>query len=732
MARKKRKEREEEEFPSLDAETRREILGIFLFAAAGLLALSYFDLASMAGRFLDMGMQKLFGSLRPAFIAALVALGFLFAVRQSRARIVAGIVLLLLTVLGFVHLVQFPGQAGFAAVEQGIGGGYTGLYLAYPLYQLFGFWASSVVFTALFFVSLSLILPQPIGRLLSSSNAIFRALGETISLGSRWRSEMSEAGKRASTDSDSSHEPMAVSLAPKGKAVGGSENGETEEEGKGDGEDGDFSVQPVKHRPRMPKIDLSIDLLDKDNSKALAGDIRGRSVMIQKTLANFGIEVEMGDVAVGPTVTQYTLRPAEGVKLVSITALQNDLALALAASSLRIEAPIPGKSLVGIEVPNEKTAIVRLRDVLESQEFSRRSSNLTVALGKDVSGKPYVADLARMPHLLVAGSTGSGKSVCLNTIILSLLYGNGPEDLKLLLIDPKRVELPAYNGIPHLISPAVTDVKKTIHALRWAIGEMDARFSKLEGKGARDIKSYNEKVSPEDRMPYLVIVVDELADLMATSASEVEGSIVRLAQLARAVGIHLILATQRPSVDVITGLIKANITSRIAFAVAASVDSRTILDTVGAERLLGRGDMLFINSELGKPKRVQGAYVGEEEVHRIVNYIKARSDAPEYVEVTAPPGGMAKSWGGIDGEDGDELLGDAREIIVQAGKASASLLQRRLKVGYARAARILDLLEAAGFIGPADGAKPREILQTQEQIPPQVVLRDEPRSDTID
>ncbi|MEK7606912.1 MAG: DNA translocase FtsK [Patescibacteria group bacterium] len=728
MPRKKRKE-QEEEFPLLDAETRREIFGIFLFAAAGLLALSYFDLASMAGRFLDFGMQKLFGSLRLAFIAALVALGFLFAVRQSRARIVAGLVLLLLTVLGFVHLVQFPGQAGFAAVEQGIGGGYAGLYLAYPLYQLFGFWASLVILVALFFISLSLILPQPIGRLLSSSNVIFRALGKMLSLGSRWRSEIGESGNLTTRDSTGGQ--AAIAPVPVGKMEAEEKEGEKTEEGEeGDEADGSFSVQPAKRRLRMPKVDLSIDLLDKDGGKALAGDIRGRSAMIQKTLANFGIEVEMGEVAVGPTVTQYTLRPTDGVKLSSIVALQNDLALALAASSLRIEAPIPGKSLVGIEVPNEKTAMVRLRDVLESQEFARRTSNLTVALGKDVSGKPYVADLARMPHLLVAGSTGSGKSVCLNTIILSLLYENGPEDLKLLLIDPKRVELPAYNGIPHLISPAVTDVKKTIHALRWAIGEMDARFSKLESKGARDIKSYNEKVSPEDRMPYLVIVVDELADLMATSASEVEGSIVRLAQLARAVGIHLILATQRPSVDVITGLIKANITSRIAFAVAASVDSRTILDTVGAERLLGRGDMLFINSELGKPKRVQGAYVGEEEVHRIVNYIKARSDAPEYVEVTAPKGGMA--FGGVfDGEDSDELLGDAKDIILQAGKASASLLQRRLKVGYARAARILDLLEAAGFIGPADGAKPREVLQSQGGALPQVVLQEEPRNDTI-
>jgi S-DNA-T family DNA segregation ATPase FtsK/SpoIIIE len=378
----------------------------------------------------------------------------------------------------------------------------------------------------------------------------------------------------------------------------------------------------------------------------------------------------------------------------------------LAAHPIRIEAPIPGKALVGIEVPNQTVAIVNLRDVLDSEAFKHRKTDLSFSLGKDVSGKPWVADLESMPHLLVAGATGSGKSVQINGLILSLLYSNSPDDLKLILVDPKRVELSLYNDIPHLLTPVITDTTKTINALRWVVGEMDRRYQVLQNAKKRNIGAYRKEIS--DDMPYIVLVIDELADLMSVAVNEVEGAIVRLAQMARAVGIHLVLATQRPSVDVITGLIKANITARVAFSVASQIDSRTILDSSGAESLLGKGDMLFISSELSKPKRLQGAYISEKEVERVTSYLKSRGQ-PDYQTVVTERQAAAPGQG-IDDLGEDELLPEAKEVIIQAGKASASYLQRRLRVGYARAARILDLLEQQGFIGPGEGAKPREIL----------------------
>jgi S-DNA-T family DNA segregation ATPase FtsK/SpoIIIE len=430
----------------------------------------------------------------------------------------------------------------------------------------------------------------------------------------------------------------------------------------------------------------------------------------------------MGDVAVGPTVTQFTLKPAEGVKLTRITGLHNDLALALAAHPIRIEAPIPGKSLVGIEVPNQSVATVGIREMLESREWREKKDGLTFALGRDVSGKPWIADVGRMPHVLVAGSTGSGKSVCLNTLIISLLYAHGPDDLKFIMVDPKRVELQIYNGIPHLVTPVITDSEKTANALKWALREMDRRFDVLSKFGARDIATFNTR--SQEKLPYLVVIIDELADLMVTSMQEVEGPIVRLAQMSRAVGIHLVLATQRPSVDVLTGLIKANIPARIAFAVASSTDSRTIIDHPGAEKLLGRGDMLFQTSDMASPKRIQGAFVSDDEIRRVVEYLAASSDPPEYDPsvVERSSGGGTVMNGMAADEDSDPLIPEAKEEIIRAGKASASLLQRRLKVGYARAARLLDLLEQEGFIGPGDGAKPREILNVQftkgmDQVP---------------
>lgn len=452
-----------------------------------------------------------------------------------------------------------------------------------------------------------------------------------------------------------------------------------------------------------------LDLLDFSQTKATPGNIAKNVETIQKTLKDFGIDVAMADVNVGPTVTQYTLKPSEGIKLAAITARANDIALALAAHPIRIEAPIPGKAAVGIEVPNKVAATVTLREVLEQENFKQSKSNLTLALGRDVAGQPFVADLAKMPHLLIAGATGSGKSVALNGILLSLLYQNSPADLRILLVDPKRVEFTHYNNVPHLLSPVVIDVDKTVNTLKWLVAEMERRFEMFSSSHHRNIAEYNVKPDPtEGKLPYIVLMIDELADLMAQAASEVEGAIVRLAQMARATGIHLVVATQRPSVDVITGLIKANITTRVAFAVASQIDSRTILDMAGADKLLGNGDMLYLSSEQGLPKRVQGVFVKESEIRAVTEFVKgvAPSQYDDGIMVYRGRPGQAGPGGAID----DPMFDEAKDVVVAAGKASASLLQRRLRVGYARAARLLDLLEEQGMIGQAEGAKPRDVL----------------------
>jgi DNA segregation ATPase FtsK/SpoIIIE, S-DNA-T family len=449
------------------------------------------------------------------------------------------------------------------------------------------------------------------------------------------------------------------------------------------------------------------NLFEEMTTRADSGNVRENASIIQKTLSNFGIEVSMGDVNVGPTVTQYTLKPNDGVKLEKITSLDKNLALSLAAHPIRLEAPIPGKSLVGVEIPNKSAQIVRMRNILASQTFKDRKSKLSIVLGLDVAGHPQIADIAKMPHLLIAGATGSGKSVCINALLLSLIYQNTPQELKLILVDPKRVELTLYNGIAHLLTPVIVEPDKTVSALKWAVAEMERRYHVLSQAGKRNITEYNSAKGKE-AMPFIVIVIDELADLMAVSANEVEGLICRLAQMARAVGMHLVVATQRPSVDVITGLIKANIPTRIAFSVASNTDSRTILDQGGAEKLLGMGDMLFLSAELSKPRRIQGAYVSEQEVKEVTEFIKTQAE-PEYNEeilIQNAKAGHTGEMGDID----DDLFMDAAECVIRAGKASASLLQRRLRVGYARAARLLDILEDRGVVGPQDGARPRDVM----------------------
>lgn len=472
-----------------------------------------------------------------------------------------------------------------------------------------------------------------------------------------------------------------------------------------------------------------VSLLAKNKGKPEVGDVKANMNIIKRTLQNFGITVEMDEASIGPTVTRYSMKPAEGVRLSKIVALQSNLELALAASPLRIEAPIPGKSLVGIEVPNIARTTLGMAPLITDEQFAGSDKPLMTALGRSINGAAQFADLARMPHMLVAGTTGSGKSVTIHNFVISLLYRCGPERLRFIMVDPKRVELTLYNSIPHLLTPVITDAKKAILALKWLAKEMERRYNILETERVRDIASYHENVlkpalekgvkegqpAPE-AMPYIVVIIDELADIMTSYPRELEGGIVRLAQMSRAVGIHLVLSTQRPSVKVITGLIKANIPARLALQVASQIDSRTILDTSGAEKLLGAGDMLFLSGEMSKPRRIQAPYISEAEVKKVVDFIAKQNEATIPSELNLSDD--SKQNGGTDAifasmesdEDGDELYGEAKKTVLEAGKASTSYLQRKLGVGYARAAKLIDMLEDRGVIGPADGAKPREVI----------------------
>jgi len=471
-----------------------------------------------------------------------------------------------------------------------------------------------------------------------------------------------------------------------------------------------------------------VELLSKGSKKAIKGGAKALTdvaTKLQRTLYSFGVQAKVENVSVGPAITRYELKPAEGVRVSKIANLADDIALNLAAETIRIEAPIPGKQAVGIEVPNTEKETVHFRDVVESDDFQDAKSKLSIALGKDVSGNMAIGDIAKMPHALIAGATGSGKSVCINTIITSIIYKAKPSEVKFVMIDPKVVELSVYNGIPHLLIPVVTDPKKAAGALAWAVQEMDNRYNVFAQKGVRDLKGYNALAEKEEgmgKLPQIVIIIDELADLMMVAAKEVEDSICRLAQKARAAGMHLIIATQRPSVDVITGIIKANIPSRIAFAVSSQVDSRTILDQIGAEKLLGKGDMLFYPSGSPKPSRVQGAFVSDDEVEKIVSFVKSNGEATYSEDILESIENGNKSdkelsaeQGGDPDDDTDPFLMEAIETVVETGQASTSFIQRRFKVGYARAGRIIDQMEERGVISGYQGSKPRQVLMTMER-----------------
>lgn len=714
----------------ISSETKKSLMIVFILILAALCLLGLFNRAGTFGEYLSRGQTLAFGWGRWIFPILLFWWSFLLYKKDRtyfRGAGILGIFLAFITLQASFQIF-IPLSEWNDSIKTGNGGGYVGLFIASTLMNVLGFWGGIVVLVALLVVAGLLIFNTSLFKLIGGESVLaktahpFRSLFGRL-FGGKDDEEEEELEEEIAEEEDAENNFNKKSIV---EEEGESASAEaTADEGEGE-EKEEFSAEQEKPQRRKTereiwkmsnvKIDLPVELLDSNSSKPTSGDIKNNSLIIQRTLENFGIPVAMADTQVGPTVTQYTFRPAEGVKLSKITTLSNDLALDLSAHPIRIEAPIPGKPLVGVEVPNKTKAIVGLKEILESPEFKTRKNNLTIALGKDVAGMSWCYDITRMPHLLVAGATNSGKSVCLNSIVISLLYQNNPEDLRFIMVDPKRVELTVYDGIPHLLTPVITNVPKTINALRWCLNEMDRRFEVLQNFKKRNIQAYN--ASAKEKMPYIVFIVDELADLMVAAGRDIEASVIRLAQMARAVGIHLVLATQRPSVDVITGLIKANMPARIAFSVASSIDSKTILDGMGAEKLLGKGDMLFQTPEISKPKRLQGAYVSDNEIKRIVDYIKEKGGDFEYVEgVTEKQSVHGIASVGIDGQTGDEdeMLAEARDLIIKSGKASASMLQRRLSLGYARAARILDELEEAGIIGPSNGAKPREIMVTQEQ-----------------
>lgn len=676
----------------LHPETKKSIWAVILFGIALILLLAGFQNAGPAGNFLYDIFRSLFGwgyYLLPLILAVMGGVFLTSERRKIYGITFFGAGLFVLSGLGLIDVLS-PNNGGFVGKAVG------------ALESLFGYTAAIIVILIMLIVSFLVTLNLPIKIKKREKGWVVEEESEEEAIEEDEAEEEAEPEPTVEEVEEEEVEPEEVTVEPTIKEkIAAAMTGKPKKESVAVPMDKDYVFPPL-------------DLLRSSVEKPTSGDLRANANIIKRTLESFGIMVEMGEINVGPKVTRFTLKPAEGVKLSRITALNQDLALALAAHPIRIEAPIPGKSLVGIEVPNKAAAVVRLGSLINYPEFGE-SGPLSFAVGRDVTGEPMFANIAKMPHLLVAGSTGSGKSVTIHSIILSLLYKNSPKMLKLIMIDPKRVELSVYSGIPHLIAPVVTQSKKSMGVFRWALNEMDKRYEMFERAGSRDLASYNKK-NPSETLPYVVIVVDELADLMSTYGKEVEGSIVRLAQMARATGIHLILSTQRPSVEVVTGLIKANIPARIALQVASQIDSRTILDMSGAEKLLGGGDMLVAAGD--KPKRIQGAFVSEEEIHKVAEFIREQNqdiigeevsfDAKPSTEEGGSGDGMFDAFSGDDSED--DLLEQAIEVVVQAEKASASLLQRRLKVGYARAARLLDIMEEKGIVGPSKGANPREVF----------------------
>lgn len=680
-------------FGSLAKETTNGIWGILSFLVVLFLLLAAFGKSGPVGVGTYMGLTYLFGIgyyLVP-LVFFLLSISF-FRSHEKNFALTQGLgaLLFFISSLGMVNL---------ASSDGGIIGG----FISNPLISLFDTTVTALVLCGLVIIALVITFDAAIRldimRLFNYIRDVFKKHEPEAAEG------LLPVENAAIMKAEAVARPESIEVAPPLSK---------RDDRRKPGDDEGF-VPVITRRLGKAWTPPPIDLLEKDRGKPGVGDIKANANQIKRTLANFGIIVEMDEISIGPSVTRYALKPAEGVKLSKILGLQNNLELALAAHPVRIEAPIPGKSLVGIEVPNTTKATIGLGSLLSEPGYADSGKPLLVALGRDVAGQSHFANIGKMPHALIAGATGSGKSVTIHAIVNSLLFRNPPENLKFIMIDPKRVELTLYNKIPHLLTPVITDAKKAILALKWAAKEMDRRYDILEKAAVRDIDSYHKSKDSEP-MPFIVIIIDELADLMQAYPRELEASIVRLAQMSRAVGIHLLLSTQRPSVNVITGLIKANVPSRIALQVASQIDSRTILDAAGAEKLLGQGDMLFQGGEMSKPERIQSAYISEAEVKRVVKYLvdtyadELNEEINFSTENTSNAIFSASIGDDSDPGDDDELYEEARQIVLEAGKASTSYLQRKLRIGYARAARLIDILEEKGVIGPGSGAKPREVI----------------------
>jgi len=743
LVKKKKEKTKKKADKSLSASGKRWTTSILVVAIGIVLTLSLFGQAGFIGKYIEIIFREVFGWGRLVIPVILFLTGY-WVIRQGKLRHpyykVSGSFITFIGLLAITSLLA-GGKTFEMEAARATGGGFAGIAIAYPLIKLVGFWASLVILLTILLVGLVMLIDgyldidkseeetveEPMVK--SSRISIFTDLKETLK--SKLRREDKEPVQAVPKSTNGIKTVQKEEVKEDIKTpVTSSVNGVQKP--------GQKSFWSKMGKTKKVQNDVSedwkfppINMLEKNSTKAVAEDIKTNSSIIKHTLNNFSIPVEVSKVNVGPTVTQYALKPAEGVKLSKITALQKDLAMSLAAESLRIEAPIPGQALVGIEIPNKVKRTVTIRDLLESQAFKDAKEKLLLAFGEDSAGNYVYADLAEMPHLLIAGATGAGKSIAVNCLINSLIYKNSPKELKFIMIDPKRVELPVYNDIPHLLTPVIVEPTKVSNVLKWAVGEMERRYRIIQDAVSRNIDSYNQKVTegeiePEtdeetgeiiepEYLPYVVIIIDELADLMISQyGKDIETSVVRLAQMARAVGIHLVLSTQRPSVNVITGIIKANFPTRVAFQVASQVDSRTILDMAGAEKLLGKGDMLYQSKESNQPRRIQGAFITEKEVKKIVKHLKDQELAiydPNIGDV--PASGQTGEIPESEGED--ELYEEAKAIVMKEEKASTSLLQRHLRLGYGRAARIMDQLEKEGIVGPQEGSKARKVLMRENK-----------------
>jgi S-DNA-T family DNA segregation ATPase FtsK/SpoIIIE len=720
---------------TLPSETKRTIAAIALFILGVIFVLAYFGAAGSGGTDLYWIFNYLLGIGYFLLPLLLFILGW-SALREESVgfnplKLISSVIFILAG-LGFVDALSGHG-------------GLVGGAIAHPTVKFFDIYVALIIMGGLSLISLIVLVE---GRI---SPEIFASIGRNIAalfnrVMSRDTSESEPSIKGLPEDDEELEETYPAmdedgeASAPHRPVVSGESRASAAAASAASNKEASARAAAANLRSLLGQYTPPpLSLLEGDRGRAGSGDIKANANIIRRTLQNFGITVEIDEISIGPSVTRYAIKPAEGVRLQKIVALQQNLALALAAKGgIRIEAPIPGKALVGIEVPNTAKVTVGLGTLLSSQEFTDSPKPLMVALGRDIAGSSVYANIAKMPHGLVAGATGSGKSVAIHAIINSLLYRVGPQQLRFIMIDPKRVELTLYRSIPHLLTPVITDPKKAVMALRWAVREMERRYNILEEHRVRDIESYHQNIltpaleqirkqggeleegeTAPEAMPYIAVVIDELADIMQTYPRELEAAIVRLAQMSRAVGIHLLLSTQRPSVNVITGLIKANVPTRIALQVASQIDSRTILDQGGAETLLGAGDMLYLSADMSKPVRLQSAFISENEVKKVTDFIAKNNEAEIPVDIAAPApgttsisleGGSGGGGGGLDDGDDDDMYEAARAAVLEAGKASTSYLQRKLRVGYARAARLIDILEERGVIGPGDGAKPREVL----------------------